>query len=129
MSNKNIGKLVTSSSEEDYSDEEQSEQPPKSKEEKLHDLKTPNQTAVAFNFEEEDCEYMVIGKDENIKLPRHLLKCFCDKFTLLPKEIDLSQVIGDDIISAFSFYLPRSRSEDGMNLYCIVWSLYHYIWH
>ena len=100
------------SSEEDYvdfGDDYLPVQPLQSEEEELHDLKTKKETVVAFNFGEEDCEYMVIAKDKNIMLPRHFLQCFCEKFNLLPKEIDLSQVMGEDIIKAFSFYLPRSE--------------------
>ena len=109
MSNKNFVKSVINSSEENSIDIELPEQPSKSKEEQFHDLKRNNETVVALNFDEEDCEYLVIAKDKNIKLPQHFLKYFCENLTLLPKEIDLSRVKGEDIIQALSFYLPRSK--------------------
>ena len=63
MSNDNIVKL-TKSSEEGCDDTKLCEQPLKSKEEELHDLKTNNETLVAFSFDEEEYIYMVIAKDK-----------------------------------------------------------------
>ena len=76
----------------------------------LGELKESNETIAALGFEVDDCEYMVITSDKNVKLPQHFLQYACDNFSSLSKEIHMSGVCGDNVIGAFSYYLPRSTN-------------------
>ena len=70
-------------------------------------MKESNETTTAFHFDDEDCEYLIIASDKNIKFPKHFLQYVCDDLSSIPKEIDLSEVPGEVITTIFALYLPR----------------------
>ena len=78
-------------------------------EEELSKLKKSNETVVGFDFDENECDYEIITSDLNIRFPADFLQYACGDFATLPKEIDLSNVCGEDLIRAFSFYIPRTN--------------------
>ena len=83
---------------------------------RLEDLKKSNETTAVFGFEAEDCEYLIITSDKNIKLPKHFLQYVCDDLSSFTKEIDLSEVPGDVVISIFSLHLPRTEISRGKKI-------------
>ena len=83
---------------------------------RLEDLKKSNETITVFGFEAEDCEYLIITSDKNIKLPKHFLQYVCDDFSSFTKEIDLSEVPGEVVISILSLHLPRTEITRGKKI-------------
>ena len=63
---------------------------------------------IPFNFQEEECDFLITTRDENIKLPKHFMQHACENFSSFSKEIDLSNVSGENLITALSFY----RAQD-----------------
>ena len=81
------------------------------REEKLPKIESTNanEIVVPFNFEEDKCDYIIITKDKNIKLPAEFLQYVCEDFANIPKEIDFfSMIPGDEVLEALKFYIPRS---------------------
>lgn len=80
-------------------------------EEKLLKIKSApntNEIIVPFNFEEDKCNYILITKDKNIKLPAEFLQYACEDFAKIPKVIDFcSEIPWDDVLEALKFYIPR----------------------
>ena len=70
--------------------------------EKLSKLKKSNETIVGFDFDKNECDYEIITSDLNIRFPADFLQYACGDFASLPKEIDLSDVCGEDF---FQFFL------------------------
>ena len=79
----------------------------------LEELKKSNETTTAFGFDGEDCEYTIITSDKNIKFTKHFLQYVCDDSSSFPKEIDLSEVPGEDVIAILALYLPRTENSRG----------------
>ena len=63
---------------------------------------------IPFNFQEEECDFLITTRDEIIKLPKHFMQHACENFSSLSKDIDLSNVSGEILITALSFY----RAQD-----------------
>lgn len=77
----------------------------------FEELRESNETTIAFDFDAEDCEYMVITSDKNIKFSKDFLKYVCDDMSSVPKEIDLSEVPVEAVITIFALYLPRTSID------------------
>ena len=79
--------------------------------ERFSRLKSANQTEIAFDFDESECDYMVIASNKNIKLSTSFLQYASDVFTSLPKEIDLCSYSRNSLVDVLTFYLPRKPSR------------------
>lgn len=79
----------------------------------FEELKESNETTTAFEFDDEDCEYMIVTSDKNLKFPKEFLRYVCDDLSSIPKEIDLSEVPGDVVTTIFALYLPRTNNNRG----------------
>ena len=120
-SNSSSSSSLSSASSSSEDEEEESNK------ERFSRLKRTNQTEIAFDFDESECDYMVIASDKNIKLSTSFLQYASDDFTSLPKEIDMCSYSRNSLVDVLTFYLPRvSNSRYAISMVvCLYLTVHH----